>query len=114
MLGYRSIFLSISSAAFFAEAATSFPSMASTITWPVISRISGTFMTGGFHWGWAVSKAFIVFAVQSGWSSLDLNSLEFQAEARPAGTPARSAARQLLLLVAHWMNSQAAFCRRSE
>src|SRR5512143_838599 len=108
---YRSIFLSINSAAFLAEAATSLPSMASTITCPVISLISGTLITGGFHWGWPISKDFIVLDVQSGWSSLDLYSFAFHADALPAGTPARSAPRQLFLLVAHWMNSQAAFCR---
>ncbi|MGZ3356821.1 MAG: hypothetical protein ACXVBO_18455, partial [Isosphaeraceae bacterium] len=43
---YRSIFLFIRSAAFVADAATSLPSIASTITWPVMSRISGTRNSG--------------------------------------------------------------------
>src|SRR5450759_3663966 len=106
---YRSIFLSINSAAFLADAATSLPSIASTITWPVMSRISGTLMTGGFHWPWPMSKDFIVAAVQSGCLSPALYSLESHDDFRPDGTPARSAPRQFSLLVAHWMNSHAAF-----
>src|SRR5512136_2683908 len=85
--------------------------MASTITCPVMSRISGTLMTGGFHWGWPSSKDFLVPAVQSGCLSPALYSAESQAKARPAGTPANSAPSALDLLVAHWTKSQAAFWR---
>src|SRR5471030_329699 len=106
---YRSIFLSINSAAFLAASATFLPSIAFTITWPVMSRISGTLMTGGFHWPWPISNDFIVAAVQSGCLSPALYSLDFHDEVRPDGTPARSAPRLFSLLVAHWMKSHAAF-----